>query len=83
MEPKIGNPIIKKIANKSKTVLDGEKVTGDYLHETGVGLSESVVILVAMAMGLGEMLHPSPPKCRKRPSRAPFAGCRLFSEKGL
>ena len=29
--PEIGNPIIKKIANKSKTVRDREKVTIDHL----------------------------------------------------
>ena len=55
--PEIGNPIISKIANNSKTVLDREKVTIDRLWEIAVGLSESVVILVAMATGMGEALH--------------------------
>ena len=45
---------------------DRENVTIDHLEETGVGLSESVVILIAMATGLGETLHRSTPKCRKR-----------------
>ena len=58
--PEMGNPIMTQIANNSKMVRDGEKVTIDHLYETGVGLSESVVILVAMATGLGETLHRSP-----------------------
>ena len=64
--PEIGNPIIKKIANNSKTVLDSETLTVDHLYEIRVGLSESAVILVTMATGFGKMLHRSPPKCRKR-----------------
>ena len=63
--PVIGNPIIKKIANNSKTVRGGEKVTLDHLLETGVGLSESAVVLVAMAVGLGETLHRFSRKCIK------------------
>ena len=57
--PEIENHIIKKIANNSKTVRDREKVTIDHLEETGVALSESVVILVVviLATGMGETLH--------------------------
>ena len=54
--PEIEHPIRTKIANDSKIVQDRKKVTFDHLQETGVGLSESVAILVAMATGMGETL---------------------------
>ena len=54
--PEIVNPIIKKITNNSKMVSDREKVTIDHLKETGVGLSEFIVILVAVPTWASETL---------------------------
>ena len=36
--PEIGNPVINKTANNSKTVRDREKIAVDHLQETGAGL---------------------------------------------
>ena len=55
--PDIGNPILEKPANNSKTVRDREKVNVGQISETAVGLSKSAVILVAVATGMGETLH--------------------------
>ena len=47
---------MKTIANNSKT---GREIKSNYRHlqEAGVELYESVVILVAMTTGIGEMPH--------------------------
>jgi len=55
--PQIGNPIIKKIANNSKTVQNSEKVTIDHLWEVGVGLSNFTFRFVVMATGSGKPGH--------------------------
>ena len=57
--PEKGNSIIKKTVSNSKMARDRAKVAIEHLQETGAGRSESTVILVTMAMGLGERLHRS------------------------
>ena len=53
-----------KTANNSKIMRDREKVYIE-LKEARLGLSESAIILVAIATEIGEALHSSPKKPNK------------------